>query len=320
MSEISDGNTCIPSLHQETKPALSDLSHRDKPWDKHRSNADRVTSHYAGSEFQSYSERVNFCAQMLDFRLVPDESKGAYSLKLSSARFCRVRHCPVCQWRRSLMWKAKAYKILPKIVEDYPNHRWLFITLTVKNCKVSELRDTLSLMNKGFKRMTELKKFPAIGWLKSMEVTRGKDQSAHPHFHCLMLVKPGYFGKNYLKQADWADMWQKSMRLEYTPVIDVRTVKKGQQPMQLVPELLKYCVKESDLVNDRGWFLELTKQLHKTRAIATGGVLKDYLKALEEEPEDLIGKDNNDVTRVDEGHLYFGWKPLEKKYRMIDNG
>jgi plasmid rolling circle replication initiator protein Rep len=319
MSEISDGNTCIPSLHQETQPALDDLSPRDKPWSKHRSNADKVTDHYAGSEFQSYSERVNFCSQMLDFRLVPDESKGAYSLKLHAARFCRVRHCPVCQWRRSLMWKAKAYKILPKIVEDYPNHRWLFVTLTIKNCRVNDLRDTLSLMNKGFKRMTELKKFPAIGWLKSMEVTRGKDGSAHPHFHCLMMVKPGYFGKNYLKQADWGEMWQQSMRLDYAPVVDVRAVKKGQQPMQLVPELLKYCVKESDLVNDRSWFLELTRQLHKTRAIATGGVLKDYLKALEEEPEDLIGKDEDGNNTIDEGHLYFGWKQREKKYRLIDH-
>jgi hypothetical protein len=167
--------------------------------------------------------------------------------------------------------------------------------------------------------MTELKKFPAIGWLKSMEVTRGKDGSAHPHFHCLMMVKPGYFGKNYLKQADWGEMWQQSMRLDYAPVVDVRAVKKGQQPMQLVPELLKYCVKESDLVNDRSWFLELTRQLHKTRAIATGGVLKDYLKALEEEPEDLIGKDEDGNNTIDEGHLYFGWKQREKKYRLIDH-
>jgi hypothetical protein len=34
-------------------PALSDLSPGDKPWDKHRNFADRVQSHYNGSEFQS---------------------------------------------------------------------------------------------------------------------------------------------------------------------------------------------------------------------------------------------------------------------------
>lgn len=88
--------------------------------------------------------------------------------------------------------------------------------------------------------------------------------------------------------------------------------------MDLVPELLKYCTKESDLTADREWFLELTRQMHKMRTIATGGVLKEYLKELEKEPEDLIGQDETE-TEVDEGHLYFGWKRKNKKYKLIDN-
>jgi hypothetical protein len=47
-------------------------------------------------------------------------------------------------------------------------------------------------------------------------------------------------------------------------------------------------------------------------------VLKDFLKDLENEPEDLIGKDNEGEELVDEGHLYFGWKRREKKYKMIE--
>jgi plasmid rolling circle replication initiator protein Rep len=66
------------------------------------------------------------------------------------------------------MWKSKAHKILPKIVEDYPTHRWLFLTLTVRNCAITELRFTLDLMHKSFERMSKLKSFPAVGWLKSV--------------------------------------------------------------------------------------------------------------------------------------------------------
>jgi hypothetical protein len=87
--------------------------------------------------------------------------------------------------------------------------------------------------------------------------------------------------------------------------------------MSLIPELLKYCTKESDLVADREWFLELTRQMHKMRAIATGGILKDYLRELENEPEDLIGHDEENAE-PDEGHLYFGWKRGVKKYKLID--
>jgi plasmid rolling circle replication initiator protein Rep len=299
-------------------PGLADLSERDKPWDKHRANTDIVERLYSGSEFQDYSDRVRFCSEFLDFRLVPDASEGELKLKLSSARFCRVRHCPVCQWRRSLMWKAKAYKVLPKIVNNYPTHRWLFVTLTVRNCRITELKETLQWMNKSWQRLSQLKVFPADGWLRSTEVTRGKDGSAHPHFHCLLMVKPGYFGKNYIKQTEWVELWRKSLRIDYNPVLDVQAVKKGQQPMQLVPELLKYCVKESDLVCDREWFLELTRQMHKMKCVVTGGVLKQYLRELEQEPEDLIGDDGEGEGEVDEGHLYFGWKQKLKKYKLVD--
>ncbi len=215
------------------------------------------------------------------------------------------------------MWKAKAYKVLPKIVEQYPKHRWLFLTLTQKNVPVTELKVTLVEMNRAFQRLSQLKAWPAIGWLRSMEVTKGRDGKAHPHFHCLLMVPPGYFaGKNYLKQAEWVAMWRKSMRLDYDPVLDVQAVKQGTQPMELVPELLKYCTKESDLVGDREWFLELTRQMHKMKAVTTGGVLKQYLKELEEEPEDLIGE-GDAAELLSEASLLFGWKRQEKRYRMV---
>ena len=308
-----------PELSNGTDaPALSDLSEKDKPWDKHRGNADKVANHYRGSEFKQYATRIDFCSQLLDFRLVPDADQGELKLKLSSARFCRVRTCPVCQWRRSLMWKAKAYKVLPKIVKDFPTHRWLFVTLTVRNCQITELKETLTWMNKSWQRLTQLKAFPAEGWLRSTEVTRGRDGTAHPHFHCLLMVKPGYFGKNYLKQAEWVEMWRRSLRIDYSPVLDVQAVKKGEQPMQLVPELLKYCVKESDLVADREWFLELTRQMYKMKAVVVGGLLRQYLRELEQEPEDLIGEDEEGEGNLDEGHLYFGWKRKIKKYKLVD--
>jgi len=306
----------VPETSNSAEVALSDVSPQDKPWDKHRAFTDRVEDFYRGSEFHRYSERIHFCSELLGFGLV-SETGNAAKLKLRAAQFCRLRHCPVCQWRRSLMWKAKAYKVLPKVVEAFPTHRWLFVTLTQKNVTITQLRDTLTEMNRAFGRLVKLKAFPAEGWLRSTEVTKGRDGNAHPHFHCLLLVPRSYFGRNYIKQSEWVSMWRKSMRLDYNPILDVQAVKQGSKPMELVPELLKYCTKESDLVADREWFLELTRQMHKMRCIATGGVLKQYLKELEEEPEDLIGE--TESGEMDEAKLYFGWKRREKRYRMVDH-
>ena len=305
-------------LNDNSDLCLQEISPRDKPWDKHRSNADKASNHYRGNEdFDKYATRIDFCSQLLNFKMVAEEHE--YKLKLDTARFCRVRHCPVCQWRRSLMWKAKAFKILPMVVEAYPKHRWLFLTLTVRNCKITELKDTLQWLNKSWQRMSQRKKFPAIGWIRSTEVTRGRDGSAHPHFHCLLLVKPSYFGKYYMRQKDWVELWRSCLRIDYNPVLDIRPVKQGRQPMELVPEILKYCVKESDLVADREWFLELTRQMHKMRTVATGGVLKEYLKQLEQEPEDLIGKDETKTEdEVDEGNLCAKWFYRDKKYKIVN--
>lgn len=325
MADTDNVNIDFPILPQSPKKSggtndlcLQEVSQRDKPWDKHRGNADKAANHYRGDrDFDRYATRMDFCSQLLDFKLIPEENE--YKLKLDIASFCRVRHCPVCQWRRSLMWKAKAFKILPMVVEAFPKHRWLFLTLTVRNCKITELRDTLQWLNQSWQRMSQRKQFPAIGWIRSTEVTRGKDGSAHPHFHCLLLVKPSYFGKYYMRQNEWVELWRSCLRIDHNPVLDIRPIKQGRQPMELIPEILKYCVKESDLVADREWFLELTRQLHKMRTVATGGVLKEYLKTLEEEPEDLIGKDETKTEdEVDEGHLMFGWKYKDKKYKLVD--
>jgi plasmid rolling circle replication initiator protein Rep len=323
MSEATGGNFLLPIIsssqsEEKDTPALSDLSSHDKPWDKHRANSDVIGQYYAESEFTRYSERISECSQFLDFRLVPNAETGAYKLKLSSARFCHLRHCAVCQWRRSLMWKAKAYKILPQVLVDYPKARWLFVTLTVRNCAITDLRETLVWMNKGFKRLSELKTFPAEGYIKTTEVTRGKNPSgsAHPHFHVLMMVKPSYFSHGYLSQAKWAQMWQKSLRADYQPIMDVQALKPQDSLVGLLAEVIKYSVKESDLTSDQEWFLELTRQLHRTKAIAVGGILRNYFRELEQEPEDLIGQDNE--GDVDEGHLHFGWRYKDKRYKLIN--
>ena len=120
----------------------------------------------------------------------------------------------------------------------------------------------------------------------------------------------------YKNFFEWVEMWRSSARLDYNPQTHVRAIAKHQNPTSIIPEILKYQVKESDLVANREWFLELTKQLHKTRAVAVGGVLRGYMSELEREPEDLIG--NTNEGEVDEGHLYFGWKQKQKKYKLVE--
>lgn len=207
---------------------LADYSSRDKPWDVHRAQADDVQAIYATvEEFERYAGRIAKCSGVLRFAQAVDPETGEIGLRLREAHFCRVRHCPVCQWRRSLMWLARFYAALPEVQAQYPKARWLFLTLTVRNCPISDLRETLRGMNAAWQRLIQRKEFRHVyGWLRTTEVTRGRDGSAHPHFHCLMLVPASMVaGKLYVKHERWVELWQQAARLDYAPVVDIRTVK-----------------------------------------------------------------------------------------------
>lgn len=310
-----------PSNNSNADPlSLSEISPRDKPWDVHRFESDQISNNYKGSEFERYSERINDCSQFLGFSLVPDAHQGSYQLKLKTARFCRVRTCMVCSWRRSLMYKARAYKALPRVIQDYPNARYLFVTLTLKNCAIENLRDSIFCLNKGFRRLSKLKHFPALGYIKTVEVTRGKQGDAHPHLHILMMVKSNYFGRNYINKKQWCSWWKRSLGVDYTPVIDVQAIKAKDSPLGLLAEVVKYQTKPNDLIfSDRQWFLEYTRQIHRTKAFSLGGVFKNYFKDLEKKEtiEEMISGSAQEENQVDEGELFFRWWHAQKKYNLI---
>lgn len=302
---------------------LSDLSPKDNSWDAHRLDTQKVQNFYVqDTEFQKYAERLGGCSTLLKFAPVITDDKAG--LKLKYAFFCRVRHCPVCQWRRSMLWRARMFSILPKILEEHQGGRWLFLTLTVKNCPITELRDTLQDMNKAWNRLRLRKEFKhIIGWIRTTEVTRNaKDGTAHPHFHALLLVKPSYFkGQNYIKQTRWRELWQETAQLDYDPFVHVQAVKAGigQDALsKAVCETLKYSVKPSDLVQDAGWFLELTRQTHKLRFIATGGVLKGCLASVEDATNEemlVTGAEEESTDTADNGvRLAFGWQSEQRRY------
>lgn len=314
------------------RDGLANYSEQGRFWDVHRSQADDVQKIYNQElEFQRLAQRIGNCSGILRFSQIDDDETGKKKLKLrlQEAHFCRVRHCPVCQWRRSLMWQARFYSALPAIIKEYPKARFLFLTLTVKNCHIEDLSDTLRIMNSGWQRLKDRKEFKSVlGWIRSTEVTKGKDGSAHPHFHILLMVPPSWFTHSYVKKSRWAELWAYCARLDYSPVVDIRTVKNcvpeassglTEGLKAAVAETLKYSVKPSDMIEDNNWFLQMTKQVHRKRFIASGGVLKNILRESQETNEDLIFADNlNEIS--DRSRIAFNWRQSEKCYRRFEQG
>lgn len=321
-------NNCNPSSENLTN--LTDFSAKDRPWDVHRGQTDDIGYIYAAAiEFERYAARMDACSGVLYFGQNVLPETGEIRLRLAIAHFCRVRYCSTCQWRRALMWQARFYQTLPEITLNFPKARWLYLTLTVRNCNISDLKTTLSEMNKAWHRLVKRKEFkPVQGWIRTTEVTQGKNRSAHPHFHALLMVPPSWFkGKTYVKQLRWVEMWGECMRVDYFPNVDIRTVKPRKKTLGSTPdtdlgvelqgavaETLKYSTKPSEMISNPEWFLELTRQTHKLRFTATGGALKGILKSEQETDKDLtlLGSEE---SQEEIPKLAFTWRPTERHYK-----
>lgn len=333
MERITAPN-CIndtPKTASNTDIALTDYSKRDAPWDTHRSQAQDVMAIYETvKDFQRLAERISGCSGVLRFGLVVEPETGELRLKLREAQFCRVRNCPVCQWRRSMMWQARFYQALPRIEQEHPKARWLFLTLTVPNCPVNELRSTLQGMNKAWQRLIKRKEFkPVLGFIRTTEVTPEKQRKdyAHPHFHALLLVPSSWFGGDYyVKQARWLELWRECMRDDSIMQVDIRAVKSLNKDdpktglQRAAAETLKYSVKPDDMINNPDWFLTMTEQVHQLRFMATGGVLKDVLRQEEETDQDLIIGDDVAEHPDDGARLAFSYRPSDRRYRRFERG
>jgi plasmid rolling circle replication initiator protein Rep len=310
---------------------LRDISPKDKPWDGHKEKNLILADYYAGEDDRK-RERMRNCGGYLEFEKVVNTVTGEEKSRLARAHFCRVRTCPICQWRRSLLWMARFHEHLPDVMKKYPDHSFIFLTLTQKNCDIRNLRAELKAMSLGWGRLVKRTEFKIVdGFVRTTEITRGKDGSAHPHFHVMLMVPRKYFDSdNYVTQKTWVQLWRSCMGLDYDPSVRIRKVDRdayveGQLP-SAIKEVLKYTVKEGDLVADKDWFLEYSRQVANTRAIATGGIIKNILKGMassanEEEPanDELIHLDKKtDPLEKVISTFQVGFNTERKRYVLIN--
>ena len=174
--------------------------------------------------------------------------------KIDQAYMCHSRYCPLCNYYRICSVSPQMVRSLEK--EQFKGNKILFLTLTVPNCKYSDLRETISLMNKAYKRLTRLDFFKSIeAWIRTTEVTFNNKGEAHPHFHIALCVNDNYLkGKDYKTTREWSKIWSKAYKSYKQLIVDIRKAYKSKKHSKrdldihsTVKELAKYCIKSTDL-------------------------------------------------------------------------
>lgn len=272
---------------------------------------------------QATFARLRDCGTFLQFAV--DE---AGKKRLHRANFCGVRLCPLCQWRRSLIQFHATQEQVSWILERQPDTRFLFVTVTLRNCPPEQLADTLDRLVQGFGRMVNqasrlqrsilMKRLhrTLLGSSRAVEVTYNtRTREMHPHIHAILAVKPSYFTNrnNYLSQQQWVQLWQEAARLDYAPSVDVRAI--DATSPKIVAEASKYSAKLSNIVREyeNPEESELAEHalesmylaLRGRRLIALTGIFRDAKRALRQEDTET----RSDLIHVDDEQDDF--KPVE---------
>ena len=262
--------------------------------------------------FTKESEKIKQCGNYLEFIFKEHQITKENKKKLANANFCKNRFCPVCSWRRTRNITGQLKEAFTAIQEK-EKIATLFLTLTVNNPDVKDLKDTIAKMNKAFKRMSETKRFKnaILGYFKSIEILGDKTPKgqAHPHFHILLVVKENYFKKSdYINQKEFLQMWRDATRNQNITQVDIRIIKPNKDKnatASAVAEMCKYPLKDTDISKlTSEQFEKFVLQLKGIRNINAGGNLKNILKGTE--------KMDNDLVHIDDEHNDQLWILLKK--------
>lgn len=284
--------------------------------------------------------RMQHCAEQITVEHDPDTKKS----RIARATLCRDRLCPTCNWRLAVKRAAEMHRTVDELYKAYNGRiKGIMLTLTVRNCTVNTLYDTIKRICEGATRLRKLKQWREniLGHCRSIELTyAAKTQTYHPHVHMILIV-PDTYRATDIPQKDFANMWKQAARLDYTPIVDVRYAYKpaGSPPsdenadtwvripetresaQQAIVEAVKYAIKPDALnhVLESPELADVAMQMAHHRLIAYGGCVKEARKRLgftttADEPMTEI-TDDEQLTGPTELHrMLYEWSMETSRY------
>lgn len=238
------------------------------------------------------------------------------------ANFCKQRLCPVCNYIKSCINWHKIRNCVEWIKEKEEGTNFIFMTLTVKNCKQEELTDTINNILDGFRRLTNRRTWKATvkGAIRGLEVTYNeKENTFHPHIHILASVPADYFlqtSNKYITIEQLREWWSESARLDYFVQVDIKAI---EQTDNAIAEVAKYSIKMSDILKADSCeeMIQATRTIYQCtygrRLIATLGNFKEAMQDLKQGDLDEL---ELECKMQHENKIEMLWNSKESTYEI----
>ena len=234
---------------------------------------------FASLQNYNKAEKIHYCSTYLEF--LYNQSKN--DLKLKKINSCKYRLCFVCNWRKSLKIYSFMRQCYNEIYKRDKKTRFLFLTLTNKNCTLEDLPETVDTVLKSFIKFRKRKELKFLkGCVRSLEITIDREKHitkdmynrkkeyytkrglnvgdindnylmCNVHIHSILHTNYNdytRYGGNWLEQNKIALLWQKCLNVDYIPNVDIRAFKhkKEADKGHEFAEMSKYTVKSSDII------------------------------------------------------------------------
>jgi len=314
---------------------LRDVSSTGKvrPWRRLKEQGLAVAAAFEGFDAER-GEKMRRCASYAKY-VWGDDAAGVVHKKLREANFCRCRMCPGCTTRLSHK-RGFELSMCFEHVANKEDMVAVMMTLTPRSMHRAKTKRELKMMQAAWKKMREWPRFRRAMkyWYRGTEMTF-PGETVHPHIHVMGLVPKKYFDKRsglFLHQREIAEKWGRCLGADYTPVVDIRRMRK-------VVEAAKYVAKPSDYLTEGadGWVAdaEILEILNTAvHSYHLSGWSKSFSKVRHElgflkkgqsdddEDVDLIGKGEGLPEGVTpRGYLKYSWfstTALRGMHRLVE--
>lgn len=243
------------------------------------------------------ADKIEECAENAIYAV----GNSKKDMKLKSAYFCRCRLCLVCNVRKAMV----RYRELSEVISYIENqndpvgckYNYLFQTYTVKNVELKDVKNMERQLKYGLKKMFNRKRLKdrVHGRYTDIEITYNQDRDDyHVHAHTLLMVSNSLInGMNRVSIKEYRNMFQKSMKLDYVPIVDSKLLKTDKDNNTLKTVLngfINYVSKKNDIYSmiagldekeTRKVLNGLNEQLRFQRKVTFSGLFKEVKKEIE---------------------------------------
>lgn len=238
----------MPIIHQNP----NDVKHAQKSptlkWSEKKLEAEALAKRMMRyPSLRARAARMMQCGDIVLMQYCPKcHKEHAYSGNL-----CRDRLCPVCGWRLSLSRYSQMLATLDLLADSmYENDvKCSMLTLTLRNCTIDKLHDTLVAMSNAWRLMAKQKYFreAVYAWARSIEITyNARQRTYHPHMHILLFGYGGSLADDTQFTVMAISAWKRALGLDYDPIYNHKTAYTKEEQRKALA-----CVEGQDVLSWR---------------------------------------------------------------------